>query len=598
MKKPPTPGTERPRTEPSHEKYFVWFVLFLTALTYLGTVRFGFLIYDDDPQIVSNPVIRAWHYVPQYFFSSVWMQIAPLFRGNYYRPLFLLSLRIGYALFGLRPLGWHLLAIGMHLVASWLTYLLVKRLTGQFTTAWLTALIFGVHPIHHEVIAWVSGTTESLCAILFLLSFLAFLRSREGSKALWMSASCALYALALLSKETAIILPVLLFAYGWIADRPVAAQPDQGFTLRFRRAFAPTIFYLPVALLYLVVRNYVLSGLGHARVSVSFVSWFLTLPSILLFYLRNWFLPFRLAEFYDVLYQSRPGAAGVVLPALALVLAAVAVWTLRNRLGAKATGYAVALIVIPILPALDTFVFRADELVHDRYFYVPSIGAALLLALFIQWVARSRPGVFGQPTRVVMGGLAVALLLASFAGYAAGFWSSDYALFSRAHRIAPGNATATNNLAVEMITRHELAPAQELLETGYRNHPGDFRFPLNLGRLYYSEGQYPQAEALVARVRELEPGLADSYVLLSQVQLKQGRPKEAQATMRQAALLSPYSAQVHAIYGIVLAANGDCESADHEFQAALALNPGDAFTQVQMNRCKAALAASAFKHQD
>ncbi len=118
--------------------------------------------------------------------------------GNYYRPLFLLLLRINYSIFGDRPLGWHLLAVVMHLVVTWLVYMLVRKVTGQFTTAWLAAVIFGVHPIHHEVVAWVSGTTESLFAILFLLAFLAYLRSREGSKALWMTLSCALYALALL----------------------------------------------------------------------------------------------------------------------------------------------------------------------------------------------------------------------------------------------------------------------------------------------------------------------------------------------------------------------------------------------------------------
>ena len=104
----------------------------------------------------------------------------------------------------------------MHLVVTWLVYVLVRKVTGQFTTAWLAAVIFGVHPIHHEVVAWVSGTTESLFAILFLLAFLAYLRSREESKALWMSLSCALYALALLSKETAIVLPALVFAHAWI----------------------------------------------------------------------------------------------------------------------------------------------------------------------------------------------------------------------------------------------------------------------------------------------------------------------------------------------------------------------------------------------
>jgi Flp pilus assembly protein TadD len=76
-------------------------------------------------------------------------------------------------------------------------------------------------------------------------------------------------------------------------------------------------------------------------------------------------------------------------------------------------------------------------------------------------------------------------------------------------------------------------------------------------------------------------------VLLGQIELRQGHIKEAQENMRSAVHLDPYSWSMHTIYGVVLAQNGDCPGAEQEFEAALALNPGDALTQAQLARCRA-----------
>ena len=194
------------------EKYFLWTVLLITGITYLGTVRFGF-VYDDYPQILFNPFVRAWRYVPQYFLNSVWKHMDPLAAGNYYRPLFLLWVRVNYAAFGNRPFGWHADVLLLHLIATGLVYLTIRKMTGRPNIAWMTSLIFGLHPIHHEAVAWISGSTESLFAITFLAAFLAYLRSRESAKTVWMAVSCGFYAVSLLCKETAIIFPALVFAY-------------------------------------------------------------------------------------------------------------------------------------------------------------------------------------------------------------------------------------------------------------------------------------------------------------------------------------------------------------------------------------------------
>ena len=192
-------------------------------------------------------------------------------------------------------------------------------------------------------------------------------------------------------------------------------------------------------------------------------------------------------------------------PVLILMALAAAVWLLRNRLGEKAVAFAVAWIVIPLLPALDTFVFRTDELVHDRYFYVPSMGAALLVALIIERALKTQVGLFGQPSQVVLAGVALTVLLSFLAARAASSWSSDYVLYSRSHEIAPLNSTALNNLAAEMLTRQDFEGARKLLEQGLRNDPSDSRFSINLGRMYYHTGDYAQGGILHAAGDGCEP---------------------------------------------------------------------------------------------
>jgi tetratricopeptide (TPR) repeat protein len=588
----PKVSAENSPLSPLHEQYFVWMVLLITALTYMATMRFDF-VYDDYPQIVFNPFLRAWHFVPQYFVSQVWKHMAPSTPGNYYRPVFLVLMRACYAVFADRPFGWHLVAIGLHLLATWLTYVLVRKMTGQFTTAWLAALIFGVHPIHHEVIAWVSATTESLFAVLFILAFLAYLKSREGSRFYWLSVSCLLYVLSLLSKETAIVLPLLMFAHGWIVYEAPEKEGKPDISSRFRSAVIPAALFVPVALVYLVVRNKILFGLGHSFAHFSFGAWLITLPSILFFYVRNWFVPVGLSESYDLFYQRNLNFAHVLLPALILIALSVAIWMLRDRIGAKPVQLALAWIVIPLLPALDTFVFRPDELVHDRYFYIPSIGAAFLVAMFIERIAKTRLGLFGQPVHVVAAAFALSIVLSFISMKATGFWIDDYHLFTRAHEIAPLNATAMNNLGATMMSRHDMVTAQALFEEGYHRNPEDFRFGFNLGRLYYREGDYKKADFYIEQVIAQNPDLAETYVYLAQIQLKQNQVAEAQKNLRHAVDLNPYSAPFHTSYGVVLALTGDCASANQQFEDALSLNPGDPLTTMQMLHCRMLLSRPA-----
>ncbi len=148
-------------------------VLGVTALVYAATLGFGW-VYDDHGQIVRNTAVQSWRFVPAYFQGKEWQALFPNATLNYYRPFNFLWFRVNDALFGMRPAGWHAMGVLLHILVTCLAYFVARRVTGRPLVAALAALLFGVHPMRHEVVAWVSGTTESLWALFFFLAFLAY----------------------------------------------------------------------------------------------------------------------------------------------------------------------------------------------------------------------------------------------------------------------------------------------------------------------------------------------------------------------------------------------------------------------------------------
>lgn len=580
------------RLNPLRGAYMLAFVLVMTAVTYLGTLHFGF-VYDDSGQVIGNPFIRSWQNLPHFFTTALWSFLSPDSPGNYYRPTFLVLSTLNYSLFKLSPEGWHAMALLIHLGVTALVFFTIRKMIGRPEVAAITALIFGVHPIHHEVVAWVSDTTESLFALFFIAAFLAYLKSRERRAGVWLSVSSLLGGLALFSKETAIVLPALVFAHAWIAGRTNLSGEPRGLMVRLREAILPALAYVPAFLLYFALRFVALRQNHGAPLHASLMKYLLTWPSVLYFYLKQWLIPIQFSEFYDIFSPASFSFAHVALPALTVGAAAAALWFGRKRLGAKETGFAAAWILLPLLPALNVAFFRADEIVHDRFFYVPSVGAALVIALLLEPLAKRGPLAFGHSVRLWAPALALAGLLAASTVHAVSFWSDDLTLFTHTHEVAPLNIVSRNDLSIEWMSAGKLADAQAMLEGLINEDPKNVAAWMNLGRVKYQQGHFAEAESDLSFAIALRPDLADAYVTLGQAQLKTGRAADALVSVRRAAELNPSNPRYHTVYGVVLELTGDCRSAITEFQAALALQPGEGIAEREMDRCKAAAGAAA-----
>lgn len=568
-------------------------VLVLTFAVYVGTISYQF-VFDDIGQIVKNPSVKSWSLAPSYFTEHVWKHNEPGVPGNYYRPVFMIWVLISYMLFGLNASWWHLTTVLVHVCVTLMVYLLARRLLKDQWTAWMTALIFGLHPIHIEAVAWVSGVTEPLLALLLIPAFLFYLNWRESDSSsdvtrvakrkrrMWLAASLAFYTVAMFEKETALVLPMLVFAYEWIYS------PGQlqlfSFVARVRNGIKLVAPYLALSVVYLSVRATVLKGLGHAVTPLPLLTIVLTWPSLLWTYIKMLFWPVGLSAFYDTPYVTTPGIVNVALPLLAIVTAAGLLWMWSRK--TKAVAFASALLIVPLLPLLNLSVFFTGDIAHDRYLYLPSIGFSILVALALKRLGSGQARLFGQPAFQVLAGVVLTVLLGLATTAQHAHWASDLLLFYRGVSIAPNNIMSKNNLATEMVERKMYDEAITLYQQVLEHKPNYWMANYNLGYVYYKLGRYEEAEIYLARSIELNQVDSDQFARLALVRIKMGRLDEAADLLRHAIEMRPTAIGYHYVLGTVLRQKGDMQGAIYEFETELVNNPDQEAARGQLAELK------------
>jgi Flp pilus assembly protein TadD len=545
-------------------------ILLISALVYLPSLTFPFAA-DDASQILGNPRVHSWEYVPQYFKTHVWghLSLGTGERGAaYYRPLFLLWELVGWNLFGANPVGWHFSALTLHIGATALVYFVARRVIQDPLGACAAALVFGVHPIHIEGVTWISGATEPLGAIPFLGSFLCWLRAYDSPRpAAWRAGAVALYGMALLSKETTIILPLILVSYELLLRR------REGLVRR-------VLPFGAVALIYLAVRQIVLTGMAHTPIPLSVLLF--TWPSVLWFYVTHALIPFRLSLLYDLALVNRFSWSETGIPLL-LVLAtgAVVIWYTRAN---RAARFAAIFAVLAILPPLYLRAFSPVEIVHDRYLYLPSIGLCLLFGIALrQWPIRIGLPVTGVLT-VVLGTLTIAESLP---------WSNETALFSHALQVAPHSWHARRQLAFALQRSQRCDDAMPLLAQILDASPDDYVAAFALGSCHFHKGQTDEAARMMHRVIALHPTFQQPYLLLAAILVRQGRIAEADEEWRQSRAVQlgdQPEPTFHLVRAEILRARGDLQGAIAEYRKELEVQPANEEIVASLSQAEAAAA--------
>jgi len=563
-------------------------VLAVTFLTYLDTLWFQF-VHDDEYQILGNAFLRSWRFLPRYFSADVWAFRHPDIPGNFYRPLFLLWLRFNYVLFGTNPWGWHLTTVLAHLGATLCVFFLARRLLADWVAALYASLIFGLHPIHIEGAAWVSGVPEPLLAVLIIPSYLCFLRSQEKTvrSGAWLIASLGLYSLAMLMKETAVILPALIFASCWVGWKSATHGWFENWPRRLKDSFWSAAPYLGLTAPYFVARYLVLKGFQHPSVNLPFVTTISTWPSLLWLYLRHVFWPVGLHPFYDLTYVVHPGLRNAVLPAVpvALAILLLAWWAKRSVQVALASLW----LVLPILPTLNVQIFGNGFFAHDRYLYLPSAGISILAALALRRLKTGKSRLLGQPALQVALLLVIACALGQSTAAQSGYYATHATYYANSYAVAPDNDAAKTNLAGLLGEQGHYAEAVDIYLEVLKRNPDPGFVVYDLGYAYYQMGKLEEAEYYLTQAAESMPFPAAAYFCLGLTQFKMGHLEDAVRNLRRAVAISRYTDNYHFALGMVLKTQGNLPGALQEFQAELALNPRHSEARKQSTEIEEAL---------
>ena len=593
---------------PSPVSWWIVLVLALTFAVYLPTLRYQF-VHDDRGQIVENPAVHSWHAVPGYFTSHVWAAVMPETLGNYYRPLFLLWLRINDAVFGNQAWGWHLTTILTHVLMTFLVYLLAWRLGIGADGALLAALVFGLHPAHIEAVAWISGVTEPLLGILLIATFLSYLRWRAEGALKWKLISLALFALAMLEKETALILPGLLLVYEWmwgrnagfqpaLEPRGVGALPPPGqITTQTRRiltwfggALGKIWPYFLLIALYVPARVHALQGFNHPVTPLSAAQLVFTWPRLVAFWIRHLIWPAGLSTFYDLPAVVDPTLRNFTLPAIFDICVGLALFACVRK--SRPAAFFAVWLVLPLIPLLDLRVFVANDFAHDRYLYLPSLGLAVLASMLLQKVCGRGPRWRGIPAPLLAASLCLAAAL-SYGTVTESFYFKDNLTFY-AYNVskAPRNPDAEANYATILAEGGNYGPALERYLDVVRYHPNHYAATYDLAFTYYKIGNLPEAEKYFLQAIRINPNKPDEYLYLGMTRFKSGRTADAIPPLRQAIAIRPTGFAYHFALGMMLKTQGDLRGALREFEAELANYPEEQAAAAQVREVESRLQAN------
>ncbi|MGA7079700.1 MAG: tetratricopeptide repeat protein [Terriglobales bacterium] len=564
----------------------------VTFLAYLSTLSFGF-IYDDKPVIEDNPVIRSWDFLTHYLLPQASASVEQPAGGSFYRPISVLWLRLNYVIFGLNPAGWHFALLAGHVLMTYLVFVVVEKLSRR-STASLAAILFGLHPVHTENVAWLSSVNDLLMSVFVLASFLAYLKFREGRKSkLWMAASLVLFLAALLSKEPAAVFPFLIFAFALIFGRSRPAEAATPAWSSFKDSLKEGLVSIPyfvVLAIFLAVRKSMLHGAAQSLTTLSWSTMLLTTPSILWFDLKHLLFPISSSEFYSLTYVTTPGLENFLLPMLFLAAAALAVayWIstrLDPRLAVFASGFALA----TILPTLYLRAIAPGNFVHDRFLYLPSVGIVILIALAVESISPSKAFPEQQTGRVKWAVVAI-LCTAAFVGTLIHQlpWASNLLLFQNAMEYAPNNPTVQVNLANEFANLGHYDRALPLYWSALKSDPSSWLSNYNLGYACYRTGRFSEAEDYLQRAIQIDDKDPDQFIYLARTQMERGKLTPASQNAERALQRGPLSPGFHFVLAKILEASGDRERAIAEYQAEVAAHPDNTLARGELLRLRSA----------
>jgi tetratricopeptide (TPR) repeat protein len=556
----------------------------ITFLLYLPALQNDFVNWDDGEYVYESRGIRSID-----FGFLKWIFTAVV--SSNWHPLTLFSHAVDYALWGLEPLGHHLTSVIFHAFNTFLVFILAVRLSGYgepgkmeisngsagagrkaLVVAFVTALLFGIHPLHVESVAWVSERKDVLSAFFFLLSVLSYLRytsSRGSRRSIFYGACLVLFIMALMSKPMAVTLPAVLLILDYYPLRRL--NVDGGFKS---------------ARVYPLMERVLVALRAFA------------------FYIYKMVLPVNLVPFYPYPKTIEFNTVEYKLSIILFIAAtAFCLWSSKRERLFLAVWFYYVITLIPVVGIVQV----GGQAAADRYTYLPSLGPFVLAGL-AAGAAFERSSKKHLQALTVVFVLIISGILANKTVKQIAIWKDTITLWSYeiklfpekvpiAHnhlgnaynkegltneakeelklaiRLKPDLAEAHSNLGIVYYYKGLIDEAEEEYKIAIRYKPDLAGVHNNLGLIYEKKGDYERAMEEYKTEVTLNSGFVETHYNLGNLYYKMGRIDEAIMEYREALRFKLYPADVRYKLGLAYKEKGLKDEAIREFQKVLEIRP-------------------------
>jgi Flp pilus assembly protein TadD len=517
-------------------------ILLLTAIVFSNGLT-GEFVLDDQKQIVRNDLIRYPSFWGAALTHDIWA-----FQGerdqpwsNYWRPGHVLWLIANYQVFKAHTWGWHLTSILAHMGVIASAYVMLRLLGASLGVAGAIAALFAVHPTRCESVTWIAGVHDvlsslgQLLALLCLMSIWRLPKHRRKTRSdhfalIWRwSAAIVLYALAVGTKEIAVFFGIIVAVVRYTDPAAATLKPAD----RWKTVWLSAAPFLSIAALFLLLRRLVL---GAAQLPFpwqpSYTAVLATLPLVACFYLRQMLFPFWVGWSYPI--RAVSSAANKLwtfwLPLIVLTLLVwLATFIVRSRL--QIIG--AAILVLSLFPALNLRAFIPEQIVKDRYLYLPLLGFLMIIVPAAAQLLARLPNV---QTRRRVGWAATALLVLFLSAKTFQYnfaWRSELSVWEWAVRSDPRSATNMAGLGVAQMLAGRLEDARLTLDRSLDTHVTSDALSAR-AELALNQQRFADAAIDCQSLLQMQPDNFRAYERLAIALERQGRLAEAADVYRTA----------------------------------------------------------------
>jgi len=554
-------------------------------------------MWDDTNEIERNPVLRKGN-IKDFFTISYWraqraqkssvdVQLKPI------SPVRSLCTVLDYKIWNINPAGYHFTNLLLHIINVFLVYLLCFILTKNRIVSLFSGILFALHPMHVETVAWIKNRIDLITSILFLLTLILFIKYVE-KKNVWiylLSVFC--FILSLFSKETSIAIPFVVIMYIFC----FLEKTD------WKSTILKTLPFWIITVLFLLFEKFVV---GADKVAVLTAKNFnllyqhvYTVFITIAYYFYLLIFPFKFcAERWLPIPESVFDLLSILSVLFVLLYAWLLFWSFKRN---KLITFLLAVILLPIIP-VSNIIYLSTRPIAEHRLYLPSIGFCFLVALGINWIRQ----------RSVLVNILVLLLFSTYAVASmkrvyewrspVSFWESteknstpnyrtyvnlgcsylgekryDEALakFALAKKIAPDDPYVLNNLGVLYIDLERYQEAKELFEKALDYYP-NFEYALvNLGWCYYNFGRKAEAIKHINKAIEVNPSLSLAYIELAEIYKEDNKIENAEELFYKALELEQYPWEVHKSLIDMYEQHKMYDKAIQEYNKAIRIDPSN-----------------------